>query len=319
MSDKRKRPRGITKLVRGIPGADLDFWMEWLLSSLDKREKLGRIARTQFEVLFEECVVQLLQLVRDSQSMAAKKLAGIALARVYVSLHKHHRKHCEENYAYRRTVKKLWKIRPDVLVPSSPVGQILQKEFRKAELYYRKLHVLLELVNRQPRLWLSDVNTEAVFERIRDQLLLQHFTGVGRTKLKGKALEWRYGALWTEQGLAAIEKQAREATPAFFYPDEITGKRRITWEDSAREWKIAEAYWPLKDFPPLSDATEKQWWDFIWLCINQKQREILPRLHETAKGRAEAKEKPLYLKHFYKQFRKHWLTLVRMRMAGTFA
>jgi hypothetical protein len=125
--------------------------------------------------------------------------------------------------------------------------------------------------------------------------------------------------LWTDHGMAAIEKMARETRPAFLYPDEITGKRRITWEDEAREWEIPDAYWKLKDFPPLTDKTEGQWWNFIWSLLKTKQDEILPRLRKSGEGRAEAKRRSLYLKHFYKQFRKHWLTLVKEWAAGTFA
>jgi hypothetical protein len=136
--------------------------------------------------------------------------------------------------------------------------------------------------------------------------------------LKGEALESRCGALWTEQGLAVIEKKAREATPPVFYPDEITRKRRSTWQDIAREWKIPEEYWPLKNYSRPSEDTEK-WWDFIYSGrLNAKQEKILPRLRESGKDRAEAKVGTLYLKHFYKQFRRHWRALITSGLADTF-
>jgi hypothetical protein len=318
MGRKRERSKRGRKSPRGIPGSALDLEMERLLANVSKTTRLGQIARDQFTGVIDDCIVRLLQLGLCKDDLSAKQWAGKVLARAFVSLRKHHNKLSKVNRAYQDREKKLKGIRPDVLIPSSPVGVILQQELRTAKSYYRKLQFLFELLDQQPRLWLGDVNTDAVFERNRDQLLLQHFVGACRTKLKGEALERRCGALWTEEGLAAIEKAARKATPAFFYADEIAGKRRSTWEDMAREWKIPEEYWPLKDFPPLSKTTEKQWWDFIWKRLNERKDEILPLLRESAKGRAEAKSRPVYLKHFYKQFRKHWLTLVKLREAGTF-
>ena len=123
---------------------------------------------------------------------------------------------------------------------------------------------------------------------------------------------------WVD-GVKAIEKAAREAKPTFLYPDEISEKHRSTWQDMAREWKIPEEYWPLKNYPQLSEATEKQWWDFIYSGrLNAKQEKILPRLRESGKGRAEAKDGTLYLKHFYKQFRRHWTALITSGLASTF-
>jgi len=310
MSSKRKKTgrKRSSQLVKGVPGGDCDSCSNWLFENIGNkpkgcRAKIGQIARDQFAMLFDDC---------------AKQWAGKVLARAFVSLRKHHNQLSKVNRSYQDREKKLKKIRPDVLVPSSPVGQFLQRELRTSERYYNNLLLLREQLKRQPLPWVVGVNAEAVFQRIRDQLVLQYFAGSYHTKLKGKALARRYGALWTEQGLAAIEKRARESNPSLIYLEEIAEKRRGTWEDMAREWKIPPAYWPLKDFPPLSDESEKQWWHFIWSRLNEKKAEILPLLRASGEGRAEAKGGSLYLKHFYKQFHKHWLTLVKLREAGIF-
>jgi hypothetical protein len=104
----------------------------------------------------------------------------------------------------------------------------------------------------------------------------------------------------------------RQRRPFFFYADEITRKRRSTWENMAREWKIPEEYWPLKDFPPLSKTTEKKWWNFIWGRLNKKHARILPHLRDSKKGRGK------YLSDFQRQFRKHWNTLVDLLWCGLF-
>ena len=108
--------------------------------------------------------------------------------------------------------------RTDSPIGNQPDGA---RRIDHAEIYQSQLWHLRESIERQPDLHLGTVDKKAVFERIRDQFVLQHFAGVCRTKLKGKALERRCEALWTKQGLAAIEKAARKATRSFLYPDEI--------------------------------------------------------------------------------------------------
>jgi hypothetical protein len=315
-TDAKNRPvcreNFVREPVKGIPGPDLDVWERWFAENLNKDTELGQIARDHFTMLFDDCVVRLFQIGLHHAESSPKQWAGKVLARLHVSLVKHHGKLGKANPAYQEMEKKLRRIRADVLLPSSPVGVILQQELRTTKSHYSQLQFILELSNRQPQPWLGGVNTEAVFERIRDQLVLQHFAGVIRTKLKGNALESRYGALWTEQGLATIEKAARKTTPPFFYADEITRKRRSTWENMAREWKIPEEYWPLKDFPPLSKTTEKKWWNFIWGRLNKKHARILPHLRDSKKGRGK------YLSDFQRQFRKHWNTLVDLLWCGLF-
>jgi hypothetical protein len=147
------------------------------------------------------------------------------------------------------------------------------------------------------------VNTRAVFERIRDQLVLQHFAGVSRTQLKGEALEWRYGALWTEQGRAAIEKKAREATPRPLYPDEITQSVSCTWQDEARHAGIPEEYWETADLPRFCKQSADEWWDWFWSHILQEKNVLLP-------GRDPSKVQT--------QIRDYFLALVDARENETF-
>jgi hypothetical protein len=323
---KKKAPS--IELVSGIPGSDLDIGIAGLLSNLDKDTELGEITRIQFEGLFEDCVVRLLQLMRE-QGTVAEKWAGNVVGRLYGSLHKQHKRHCDENAAYSNTVKKITEgIRSDVLRPYSPASQILQRELRAALRHYFMLKLLLERSKRQPRPWVGSVDRRAVFERVRDQRVMQHLAGGS-------------GVLWTNEGMTAIEKAAREARPPFFYPDEIIGKRRSTWKDVARNWKIPEAYWPLKDFPPFEipeayrqrrdfptdverqwwDSISKQWWDFIWSRLSERQVEILPCLIKKTKKRSEKSKEmgsDLRLNAFYGQFHNAWLSIAAARLAGTF-
>jgi hypothetical protein len=118
------------------------------------------------------------------------------------------------------------------------------------------------------------------------------------------------GQILQEQLMTAERYQHRLKIIRAIYP--------ATWQHVARLAKIPRKYWPAVDLPRFCVASERGWWEFIWALINSSQKKVLPRLRESAKGRAEAKSRPLYLKHFYKQFSKHWRTLVRLREAGIF-
>ena len=300
MKNKHKRPKRRRKSVRGVPFADLDIQLEWLLKNIDRAKgrgaRLGHIARDQFTSLFDDCVVRLLQLGLCEHDSQAKQWAGKILKRVYVSLHKHHGKLSKINSAYKEEVSKTGKIRSDMLRPESPVGQILQKELRTVLRCRFKLGLLRDQFEVQPRPSLVSLDTEAVQRRLQDELVLQHL-GAGS------------GALWTPKGVTQIEKRARKtaADPCRIYPDEVREKRGTTWQDLAEHvWKIPKEYWPAPDLFSKADL-----WKFIWGRLNDKQADILPRLRASGKGRAEAKEKPLCLKHFYKQFHKHWQAVVK--------
>jgi hypothetical protein len=218
---------GPTRLVKGIPDGGCDSCSDWLLKNIDKtkgcRAKIGGIARHQFEILLDDCIRALLEhaLPRREKDATTKQWAARVLAKVHGSLEAHQWKLARENPAYKEWKTKIGKTRADVLIPQSEISQMVQEELRTAEIYHSQLWYLRESIERQPDLHLGTVNKKAVFEHIRDQFVLPRFAGVCRTKLKGEALERRYGALWTKQGLAAIGKAARKATTSLFYPDEI--------------------------------------------------------------------------------------------------
>jgi len=281
----------------------------------------------------EDRIAQFLKEALDEGNGSAKRLAGKVLGRFYISLAKHHRKLTKVNPAYDETVTNLGKIRADVLLPESPVGQVLQEELRTAEHNRVKLLVLRKLFKDQPPEWVVTVDRALFEERIRNELVLQ-LLAAGSGWVYGTAKGRRKVHLFSANGIKAIQKRAREAMPSFIYPQEVAEKHRSTWKDMARACKIPEAYWPLAHFPGLSfdpdkkDAlkrfqkSSKKWWAFIWSRINQQGKErdkLLSRLRERGKGRAEAKHQGvLYLKHFQTEFQNHWQTLVRLRMAGIF-
>jgi hypothetical protein len=122
------------------------------------------------------------------------------------------------------------------------------------------------------------VNTRAVFERIRDQLVLQHFAGVSRTQLKG-------------------------ATPRPLYPDEITQSVSCTWQDEARHAGIPEEYWETADLPRFCKQSADEWWDWFWSHILQEKNVLLP-------GRDPSKVQT--------QIRDYFLALVDARENETF-
>ena len=95
--------------MRGIP-ADRDMWLDWLFTNIDKTKGrgagLGQIARDQFTGMLDECVVRLLQVAQREQDTTAVQWAGRTLARLYISLQKHHGTLSNINSAYRATAKK---------------------------------------------------------------------------------------------------------------------------------------------------------------------------------------------------------------------
>ncbi len=181
-----------------------------------------------------------------------------------------------ENPAYKEWKTKIGKTRADVLIPQSEISQMVREELVNAEIYQSQLWYLRESIERQPDLHLGTVDKKAVFERIPDEFVLPYFAGVCRTKLKGKALERRYGALWTKQGLAAIEKAARKATPSFLYPDEILQSVSCTWQDLAQQQGIPKVYWSTIDLPRFGAASANEWWDWLWSRILKDKAVLLP-------------------------------------------
>jgi hypothetical protein len=325
LSEERTKRKWVRPVIHpyAIPGADLVLGLNKLFANIDKAgdapdEYVAEIARVQFERVFRDCFVRLLQLAECEHDTIAKQWAAALLAWFDGNLGKHRGKLAKVNPAYREAAK--IGIRADVALPKSPVGQILQEELRAAERYRFELVVLRELFKEQKDLLLISVDKEAVERRLQGEAVLAHLAA-------------GFSALWTRKGIREIKKCAREgaAAPTRIYPDEVTSSGPYTWKEAARERGIPEEYWPLADFPELSldpdaaDALElfqessKKWWAFIWSRIKQKQDTLLPRLRDHAKGRAAAKNQGvLYLKHFQKEYQNHWQTLVRERMVGTF-
>jgi hypothetical protein len=319
-------------LPYAIPGADLVLGLNKLFANIDETgdapEYVSEIARVQFERVFRDCFVRLLQLAEGEYHTVTKQWAATVLAWVDGNLGKHRVKLEKMNPAYRETAK--IGIRADVALPKSPVGQILQEELRTAEHYRFKLLVLRELFEQQPLTWVVTLDRAAFEERKRNELVLQ-LLAAGSGWVYGTAKGRRKVHLFSDDGIKAIEKRAREAMLSFIYPEEVAEKNRSTWDYMTRAWKVPKEYWPLAGFPELSldpdvanalklfQEASKKWWAFIWSRIKQKQDTLLPRLRDHAKGRAAAKKKGvLYLKHFQKECQNHWQTLVRERMAGTF-
>ena len=308
MGNKRKEARP-KRLVKGIPGGDCDSCSAWLLQNIGKTKdagsKVGDIARDQFTILLDDCVRTLLELAlpERAKNTIAKGWAGTLLARLHASLEAHQWKLGRENPAYRDWKAKLEKTRANVLVPESELSQMVQDELRTAEAYQSILWFLRKSIEDQPELHLLSINTRAVIERVRDQLVLQHFVGVSRTQLTGEALEWRYGALWTEQGRAAIEKAARKATPGVIYPDEITQRISCTWQDLAQRKGIPKMYWATVDFGRFCAESADKWWNWLWAYILKDKEVLLPNLDPS-------KDK--------KQIRDYFRALVEAREDGTF-
>jgi hypothetical protein len=235
------------------------------------------------DLRFFRLAVQLSELfdfaTSDKQGLE-KRAAGRMLAQLYLKSHKLHSKLRTVNAAYNAEITELQNAgsRADVLFPKSYVGQVLQEELKKAERYQFKLQLCRELLDDQPPLQLLTLDREAIRKR----------------------------------------KPINKHLPNHIHRDEIVESVRLTWQAMARKSKIPEDYWSTTDLPRFCAKSERRWWKFIWSRLNQRQAELLPQLRESAKQRAEAKTNPIYLKHFYKQFRQHWEALIRAREAGFF-
>src|SRR6478735_6124637 len=114
MSNKRKRAgrKRPSQLVKGVPGGYFESCSNWLFENIGNkpkgcRAKIGQIARDQFTMLFDDCVVRLLQLGLWKDDGSAKQWAGKVLARAFVSLRKHHNKLSKVNRSYEDREKKL--------------------------------------------------------------------------------------------------------------------------------------------------------------------------------------------------------------------
>jgi hypothetical protein len=250
LHDKRKPSEEQTKrkwvrpviLPYAIPGADLVLGLNTLFANIDKTrdapdEYVAEIARVQFERVFRDCFVRLLQLAECEHDTVAKQWAATLLAWFDGNLGKHRRKLTKVNPAYLEAAK--IGIRADVALPKSPIGQILQGELRTAEDYRFKLLVLRELFKEQNDFLLVSVNKETVERRLQDEAVLPHLAAGS-------------GTLWTRKGTRKIKKRAREgaAVPDRIYSDEVTEKRHAEWQYLAEHfWKIPKEYWPLVDFP----------------------------------------------------------------------
>jgi hypothetical protein len=308
MGSKRKGV-GKIRLVKGVPGGDCDSCSAWLLQNIDKtkgaRAKVGDIARDQFAILLDDCTRALLEhaLPPREKDTTTKEWAGRILAKLQVSLEAHQRKLNRENPAYREWKAKWGKTRADIIVPKSAISQMVQEELRTAESYQFRLWHLRKSVESQPDLRPVSVNKRAVFERVRDQLVLQIFAGCLGTKLKGEALERRCGGLWTKEGRAAMEKTARKARPGFLYSDEITESVSCTWQHMAEQEGIPKVYWPAVDLPRFCADYVDEWWDWLWSRILEDREVLLPSRDPSKAQR---------------QIHDHFLALVDARENGTF-
>ena len=106
--------------------------------------------------------------------------------------------------------------------------------------------------------------------------------------------------------------------PTLLFPGEIAESAPWKWQDDARKQNIPDEYWPTADLPPFCALSEGDWWKFIWSRLDDKKKELLPRLEKSGRLRDKAKSRRWTLRDFHKQFRKHWLALVKLREAGIF-
>lgn len=244
------------------------------------KASVKRTKRLRFDRLAVE-FAELSALAESDRKCFEKEAAGRLLARVYFRCQKQHTRLRRKNTAYDAATMKLRtaRARADVLFPESHVGKIMQGEVKTAERYQLKLQMIRELLEDQPRLRLLTLNDKAIKERTKGPI---------------------------------------KRLPQWIRHDEIVTSVRLTWREKAEEWKIPEDYWPTIDLEPLSAASESEWWKFTWSQLNKRQTEFLPLLRESGNTRAEAKIKRLYLKNFYREFRKHWKALIRLREAGLF-
>jgi len=154
MNGKRKRPerKRPSQSVKGVPGGDCDSCLDWVLKNIGNkpkgcRAKVGEIARTQFEILLDGCIREVLDLalpLREKDTIT-KEWAGRMLARLDVSLEAHKWKLERQNPAYRDRKAKMGKPRANVLVPESEISQMVREELVNAEHYQFQLGILQEM------------------------------------------------------------------------------------------------------------------------------------------------------------------------------
>jgi hypothetical protein len=78
--------------------------------------------------------------------------------------------------------------------------------------------------------------------------------------------------------------------------------------------EIPHESWVTLKLPDFSVKSEGDWFtNWIWPRIKKREAELLPKLRQGAKGRAEAKVGLLYLKGFRNQFRNHLKALAKQR------
>jgi hypothetical protein len=265
------------------------------LKNIDKAKgrgaRVGQMARDHFAILLDDCIRALLEraLPEGEKDTITKEWAGRILARLHASLEAHQWKLTRENPAYHELKAKM-KTRADILVLESEISQMVQEELRTAESYQFKLCPLRKSIEDQPDLQLVNVDTKAVQERLRNQLVWQHLSGGS-------------GILWTPDGIKAIEKKARKAVPSLLYPNEITQSISCTWQDVAQRNGIPKVYWSTVDLPRFCAASADKWWDWLWQRILKDKEVLLP-------GRDPSKVK--------RQIRDYFLALVNAREDGTF-
>lgn len=288
-------------LPYAIPFADLILAHNKFFANIEggvdaPDEYVAEIARVQFELVFRDYFIRLLQLAECEHDKPAKQWAAALLAWFDGNLGKHRKKLKELNPAYKRQSR--IGMRADVALPKSPVCEILQEELRTAERYQSEL---LHLKKREDHLLVS-VDKEAVERRLRDELVLQHLVA-------GE------GKLLTRKRIREIKKRAHEAASdcSRLYPDEVASSDPYTWKEVARERGIPEEYWSVAELPPLSAQSEPDWWKFIWARLKAKKKEIWPRLEKSGEDRAKAKDGNLYLKDFSHPLRKHLRALAKAR------
>jgi hypothetical protein len=285
MDGKRRRHYRSRRVRTSNAGAQLGISSDELFASIYGEGLKAAFARSDLAINLRDSITRLCDIALDEQDTIAARWAGETLARVYKYLHWYDAKVSEANAAYRETEAKLRNLRPDVLFPKSLVGQILQERLTTSMRYQHMLKVI------------RATDPEKLFR--------EH-------KRKPKSVSVRL-----PRGKVLRFTPARKGFLVRLSGDKAPRTAPATWQEAAHMAKIPEQYWRIVDLPPFCKASERDWWKFIWSLLNAEP-EVISRLQKSAKGRAEAKSRPVYLKHFYTQFHKHWLTLVRLREAGTF-
>jgi hypothetical protein len=117
----------------------------WLLDTFERigghDAKAARAAQNDLTAILGNSICYLLDFALRDQETMAQQLAGELLATLRTSLEKHHEKLSKTNSAYLKEKKKLGKLRTNVLFPKA-VGQIVQRELKKAERHRRRLFLL---------------------------------------------------------------------------------------------------------------------------------------------------------------------------------